>query len=106
MVRLFFEGELSGGFPRTVFFLPCSFCQGQEGSALGAVKPCLSLVLTRAAQDGNRTHIHQVPPLCQACAKYSTHGHVVPQPSQEAAVVIPILLRRLREERVPRLRGS
>ena len=80
------------------YFLPCSSCWGQKGRGPGTVDPCLSLVLTRAARDRNRTHAHWGPPLCQACAKYFTHPCVVPQPPQEAAVISPVSQRRLRKK--------
>lgn len=91
-------------FQELLFLCALQLLWDQEGWGLGAGKPCLSLVLTRAARDGNRTHVHQAPPSGQARAKHATHPHVVPRPSQEAAAAFLILQRRLGEEEpVPRL---
>ena len=88
MSRLF-QGGLHGDFPRTAVSLSSAASLGaRRGGTFGLVKPAVT-----CAYQGSRgweQDIHQSSAsLCQAYAKCFTHPPVVPQPSLEAAVVIP-----------------
>lgn len=45
-------------FQELLFLSALQLLLGPRGEGPGAIEPCLSLVLTRAARDGNKTYVH------------------------------------------------
>lgn len=49
---------LKVAFQELLFLSALQLLLGPRGEGPGAIEPCLSLVLTRAARDGNKTYVH------------------------------------------------